>query len=79
MIGKDWDERRYRVITQPLVQPFQRTARNVSVSETNKSYLPSKNCAACGHPFTWPKKWERCWDDAKYCSVRCRKDKPNAG
>ncbi|WP_294207195.1 DUF2256 domain-containing protein [uncultured Chryseobacterium sp.] len=37
--------------------------------------LPSKICAACGLPFNWRKKWKMCWDDVKYCSERCRKNK----
>jgi hypothetical protein len=41
----------------------------------NKSFLPTKNCVVCGKPFTWRKKWERCWDEVKYCSDRCRKSK----
>ncbi|MEO0835721.1 MAG: DUF2256 domain-containing protein, partial [Cyanobacteria bacterium J06642_3] len=31
-------------------------------------------CPVCDRPFTWRKKWEKCWDDVKYCSmfnVRC--------
>ncbi|MGB3298228.1 MAG: DUF2256 domain-containing protein, partial [Phormidesmis sp.] len=30
-------------------------------------------------PFTWRKKWERCWDDVKYCSERCRRRRSQAG
>lgn len=37
-----------------------------------KSNLPSKICASCGRPFNWRKKWERCWDEVRYCSERCR-------
>ncbi|MBS1624505.1 MAG: DUF2256 domain-containing protein [Bacteroidetes bacterium] len=37
-----------------------------------KQHLPEKVCAACGRPFTWRKKWERVWDEVKYCSDRCR-------
>ncbi|NJK34577.1 MAG: DUF2256 domain-containing protein [Oscillatoriales cyanobacterium SM2_2_1] len=40
----------------------------------NKSSLPNKNCVVCGRPFTWRKKWERCWDEVKYCSDRCRRN-----
>lgn len=40
-----------------------------------KSNLPSKICAACGRPFNWRKKWERCWDEVRYCSERCRSEK----
>lgn len=38
----------------------------------SKSDLPTKVCATCGLSFTWRKKWEKCWDDVKYCSDRCR-------
>ncbi len=37
-----------------------------------KADLPTKPCLACGRPFTWRKKWERVWDEVKYCSDRCR-------
>ena len=40
-----------------------------------KATLPTKNCLTCGRPFTWRKKWERAWDDIKYCSGRCRREK----
>ncbi|HCL06451.1 MAG TPA: DUF2256 domain-containing protein [Chitinophagaceae bacterium] len=41
----------------------------------NKKNLPSKVCATCLRPFTWRKKWEKVWDEIKYCSDRCRKTK----
>lgn len=43
-----------------------------------KADLPTKVCATCGKPFTWRKKWARDWDQVRYCSERCRrqKDKP---
>ena len=35
--------------------------------------------ASRGLPFTWRKKWEAVWDEVKYCSDRCRRDrKPDA-
>ncbi|MGV6889461.1 DUF2256 domain-containing protein [Rhodophyticola sp. SM2404] len=37
-----------------------------------KSDLPTKTCASCGLPFTWRKKWEKVWDEVRYCSDRCR-------
>ncbi len=43
-----------------------------------KSDLPSKACACCGLPFTWRKKWERDWEQVKYCSERCRRSAPKA-
>ena len=41
----------------------------------NKSNLPEKICLTCGRPFKWRKKWKRCWDDVKYCSIKCKKQK----
>ncbi|MGF1588327.1 MAG: DUF2256 domain-containing protein [Pleurocapsa sp.] len=43
--------------------------------QRKKSDLPTKICLVCDRPFTWRKKWEKCWDDVKYCSDRCRRRK----
>ncbi|WP_219909588.1 DUF2256 domain-containing protein [Flavobacterium magnum] len=40
-----------------------------------KQHLPQKICAACGRPFTWRKKWEKDWEQVKYCSERCKRNK----
>lgn len=32
-----------------------------------KGDLPTKVCAGCGRPFAWRKKWERVWDEVRYC------------
>ena len=40
-----------------------------------KSQLPTKLCVTCARPFTWRKKWEKVWDEVKYCSERCRNEK----
>jgi hypothetical protein len=37
---------------------------------------PDKTCATCGRRIEWRKKWERCWDEVKYCSDACRRSKP---
>lgn len=37
-----------------------------------KSDLPSKDCVVCGRPFVWRKKWEKVWEEVKYCSDACR-------
>jgi hypothetical protein len=42
-----------------------------------KSELPSKVCLTCARPFTWRKKWERDWENVKYCSDRCRQTGPS--
>ncbi|MCB0579563.1 MAG: DUF2256 domain-containing protein [Phaeodactylibacter sp.] len=39
-----------------------------------KENLPQKDCLHCGRPFTWRKKWARCWEEVKYCSKRCRRE-----
>lgn len=41
-----------------------------------KQHLPEKVCVTCGRPFAWRKKWERVWDEVKFCSDRCRIKKP---
>ncbi|MCI3937261.1 DUF2256 domain-containing protein [Chryseobacterium aahli] len=41
------------------------------------SNLPLKICVVCGLPFNWRKKWKKNWDEVKYCSERCRKNKKN--
>ncbi len=40
-----------------------------------KSELPFKVCQVCKKPFNWRKKWAKNWDDVKYCSERCRRNK----
>ena len=35
--------------------------------------VPSKPCAVCGRTITWRKKWERDWDEVRYCSDACRR------
>ncbi|MSZ56868.1 MAG: DUF2256 domain-containing protein [Actinobacteria bacterium] len=37
-----------------------------------------KICLACGRPFEWRRKWARDWEQVRYCSDRCRKEKPNS-
>nr|WP_220485180.1 DUF2256 domain-containing protein [Flavobacterium sp. SOK18b] len=32
-------------------------------------------CLVCNRPFNWRKKWEKVWEDVKYCSEKCRRNK----
>ncbi|MGB3257589.1 MAG: DUF2256 and DUF3253 domain-containing protein [Ornithinimicrobium sp.] len=32
-----------------------------------------KACASCGRRIEWRKKWERDWEQVKYCSAGCRR------
>ncbi|MGB0479195.1 MAG: DUF2256 domain-containing protein [Parvibaculales bacterium] len=40
-----------------------------------KSDLPQKLCPTCARPFAWRKKWARDWENVRYCSERCRREK----
>ncbi|MEQ1420010.1 DUF2256 domain-containing protein [Acinetobacter indicus] len=39
-----------------------------------KKHLPEKICMHCLRPFTWRKKWHRCWEEVQYCSERCKRE-----
>ncbi|MGF1532434.1 MAG: DUF2256 domain-containing protein [Bernardetiaceae bacterium] len=43
-----------------------------------KGDLPQKDCLACGRPFAWRKKWASCWEEVKYCSERCRRNRTSS-
>lgn len=36
---------------------------------------PVKTCIVCERPFEWRRKWANCWDEVKYCSERCRRNR----
>ncbi|MEL6918997.1 MAG: DUF2256 domain-containing protein [Bacteroidota bacterium] len=40
-----------------------------------KQHLPHKICICCQRPFRWRRKWLKEWENVKYCSERCRKNK----
>lgn len=50
--------------------------RMTSTHKGNKQSLPSKPCTVCGRPMSWRKKWEKNWDQVKYCSEACRRAGP---
>ncbi|MCX2477696.1 DUF2256 domain-containing protein [Pedobacter sp. MC2016-15] len=41
------------------------------MKDVKKQNLPSKICPVCNRPFTWRKKWEKNWDEVRYCSKKC--------
>ncbi|NOH80364.1 DUF2256 domain-containing protein [Vibrio sp. RE86] len=43
-------------------------------NKVKKQHLPTKICLVCCRPFTWRKKWSRCWDEVRFCSNRCRNE-----
>ncbi|MBB3697509.1 DUF2256 domain-containing protein [Flammeovirga yaeyamensis] len=40
-----------------------------------KQHLPHKTCPVCKREFSWRKKWKKVWEEVKYCSERCRRNK----
>jgi hypothetical protein len=42
-----------------------------------KQHLPTKICLTCQRPFSWRKKWEKDWENVKYCGEKCRRNKDN--
>ncbi len=75
LVSENGEKRAHESFTRSPAQLFPHARRNETVSKGNKSYLPSKDCATCGLPFSWRKKWERNWDEVRYCSERCRRNK----
>jgi uncharacterized protein (TIGR03643 family) len=41
--------------------------------------LPHKICPVCLRTFSWRKKWERVWEEVKYCSKRCQGGRQSRG
>ncbi|WP_324767456.1 DUF2256 domain-containing protein, partial [Pokkaliibacter plantistimulans] len=41
-----------------------------------KLHLPEKVCPCCLRPFQWRKKWAKDWEQVRYCSERCRRQRP---
>lgn len=42
------------------------------MKNVKKQHLPQKTCLHCQRPFAWRKKWEKDWENVKYCSDKCR-------
>ncbi len=36
----------------------------------------AKTCVSCGRSITWRKRWERTWDEVRFCSDGCRAHRP---
>jgi hypothetical protein len=49
--------------------------KNSNNKNIRKENLPTKICLHCSRPFSWRKKWERSWDEVKYCSDACKSKK----
>jgi len=51
--------------------------KNSRQQTIKKANLPIKICLHCNRPFHWRKKWEKTWEEVKYCSEGCKKNKTN--
>jgi hypothetical protein len=40
---------------------------------------PTKICPVCERPFQWRRKWRDVWDEVRYCSERCRRQRSTKG
>ena len=49
--------------------------KNAALKNIKKELLPEKICVVCNRSFTWRKKWEKVWEEVKYCSDKCRMSK----
>ncbi|WP_300396033.1 DUF2256 domain-containing protein [Henriciella sp.] len=47
--------------------------KSITLGARGKGALPVKTCARCGRPFEWRKKWEKVWEEVRFCSEKCRK------
>ena len=45
------------------------------MKQVKKENRPVKICVVCNKPFSWRRKWEKVWEEVKYCSDKCRMDK----
>jgi hypothetical protein len=44
----------------------QKETKKDAMRGVKKENLPTKVCVVCDRPFTWRKKWERCWDEGHH-------------
>lgn len=49
------------------------------MKSVKKQNLPQKTCPVCQKAFAWRKKWEKVWDEVRYCSDRCRSARRQMG
>ncbi len=48
-------------------------AMSRTMDRTGKAHPESKPCMICGRAIVWRKKWERDWEEVRYCSDGCRR------
>ena len=74
-----------------LIMPFHNYKRNVLLPFGDKAFLTEENrawetvilrfivmekkCVSCGLSFSFRRKFKKNWEEVKYCSKKCRKNK----
>lgn len=46
------------------------------MSRANETAHEPRICESCGRTIEWRRKWARDWENVRYCSAGCRKQKP---
>ena len=64
----NWQKNFFLILTNKTIS-YKNEMVNKQIKKEN---LPQKICIICNRPFTWRKKWEKVWDEVKYCSDKCR-------
>jgi hypothetical protein len=49
-----------------------------NAAEAARAEPPVKWCVRCGRKIEWRRKWRRNWDQVRYCSLKCRREKLTA-
>tara|TARA_B110000027_G_scaffold130050_1_gene152331 strand:+ start:332 stop:571 length:240 start_codon:yes stop_codon:yes gene_type:complete len=66
--------RNYLITLRGLAQGFIEPVA-LGKATMRKSELPEKICVVCDRPFSWRKKWKTVWDEVRYCSDACRRNR----
>ena len=54
--------------------------QNLQTPTTRPAGRPTshRTCATCGRTFAWRRSWAENWDEVRYCSQACRRERPTA-
>ena len=66
----------YTLNRRAMNYPYQLTSFDAYKEAYKKSIEdPAAFWADIASHFTWRKKWEKHWDEVKYCSEKCKRNK----
>lgn len=58
---------------QPGRAPWTLPRQTPLVARASTAVPEEKVCVSCGRRITWRKKWERDWEQVRFCSAACRR------